>query len=30
MAMQPDGQTALHLASEESKLDCTMLEVKQY
>ena len=29
MAMQPDGQTALHLAAEESKFDCSMLEVKQ-
>ena len=29
MAMQPDGQTALHLAAEEATLDCTMLEVKQ-
>ena len=27
MATQPDGQTALHLAAEESKVDCTMLQV---
>ena len=28
MAMQPDGQTALHLAAEEATMDCKMLEVK--
>lgn len=28
MTTQPDGQTALHLAAEEAKLDCTMLEVR--
>ena len=27
MAMQPDGQTALHIAAEQAKIDTAMLEV---
>ena len=27
MAMQPDGQTALHIAAEQAKIDTSMLEV---
>ena len=27
MAMQPDGQTALHIAADQAKIDTAMLEV---